>query len=302
MAAVRTLEVMFFSDGAALAGRFFLPAGAMLARPRPCIIATGSWLTVKEQMAQLYAERLAERDFTTFIFDFAGFGQSAGKPPQLEHPDRKIADIIAAVEFVRTMSFVDADVVGYLGICASAQYAMAAAARGAKLRALASVAGWFHDAGSVAPFYGGDDGVAMRLARANDAAVMFAAMGKMPLVPAYAEGDDRAGMFIPLEYYSSPARGAIPAWSNAMAEASWTYWLTFDGLRAASEVAIPAAFVHSEQAVFPDHIRTVAGGMRAGVKQFWTEGDQIQFYDQPKQVTFALDALTPWFVQTLGGS
>jgi fermentation-respiration switch protein FrsA (DUF1100 family) len=294
--------VMFFSGGTALAGRFFLPADAKLARPRPCIMATGSWLTVKEQMAQLYAERLADRGFTTFIFDFVGFGQSAGEPRQLEHPARKVADIIAAVEFVRTMSFVDADAVAYLGICASAQYAMAAAARGAKLRALASVAGWFHDAGSVAPFYGGDDGVAMRLERASDAAVMFAAAGKMPIVPAYAEGDDRAGMFIPLEYYSSSARGAIPAWANAMAEASWTYWLTFDGLRAASEVAIPAAFVHGAQAVFPDHIRAVASAMRADVKQFWTEGDQIQFYDQPKQVTFALDALTPWFLQTLGSS
>jgi fermentation-respiration switch protein FrsA (DUF1100 family) len=302
MASVRTLEVMFFSGGAALTGRFVLPADARLTRPRPCIIATGSWLTVKEQMAQLYAERLAQRGFTTFIFDFAGFGQSGGAPRQLEQPARKIADIIAAVEFVGTLSFVDADAVAYLGICASAQYAMAAAARGAKLRALASVAGWFHDAESVAPFYGGDDGVAMRLARANDAAVVFAATGNMPTVPAYAEGDDRAGMFIPLEYYSSPARGAIPAWANAMAEASWTYWLTFDGLRAASEVAIPAAFVHGAQAVFPDHIRVVSSAMRADVKQFWTEGDQIQFYDQPKQVTFAMDALTPWFLQTLGSS
>ena len=70
----------------------------------------------------------------------------------------------------------------------------------------------------------------------------------------------------------------------------------------ASEVKIPAAFVHSEQAVFPDHIRAVAGAMRADVKQFWTDGDQIQFYDQPKQVTFALEALTPWFAQTLGRS
>ena len=143
MAAVRKLEVMFFSGGTALAGRFFLPADAKLARPRPCIIATGSWLTVKEQMAQLYAVHGVYH----FIFDFAGFGQSSGEPRQLEHPVRKIADIIAAVEFVRTMSFVDADAVGYLGICASAQYAMAAAARGAKLRTLASVAGWFHDAG-----------------------------------------------------------------------------------------------------------------------------------------------------------
>src|SRR5882724_4856163 len=302
MTAARTLEVMFFSGGASLAGRFILPADAKLTQPRPCIIATGSWLTVKEQMAQLYAKRLARRGFATFIFDFAGFGQSGGAPRQLEHPVRKIADMIAAVEFVRTMSFVDADAVAYLGICASAQYAMAAVARGAKLRALASVAGWFHDAASVAPFYGGDDGVAMRLARANAAALIFAATGSTPVVPAYAEGDDRAGMFIPLEYYSSPARGAIPAWSNTMAEASWTYWLTFDGLRAASEVAIPAAFVHAEQAVFPDHIRAVAGAMRADVKQFWTEGDQIQFYDQPKQVTFAMDALTPWFVQTLGGA
>ena len=58
---------------------------------------------------------------------------------------------------------------GYVGICASAQYALAAIARGARIRSFVSIAGWYHDAGSVASFYGGADGARMRIGRAREA-------------------------------------------------------------------------------------------------------------------------------------
>ena len=47
------------------------------------------------------------------------------------------------------------------------------------------------------------------------------------------EGDDRAAMSLPLAYYGSADRGAVPSWTNAMAELSWLSWLTFDGLTGA---------------------------------------------------------------------
>jgi fermentation-respiration switch protein FrsA (DUF1100 family) len=88
---------------------------------QPAVVVTGSWLTVKEQMADLYAARLAELGYTAITFDFAGFGDSGGDLRQVELPDRKIADIRAATEFVSTLSFVEPGRVGYLAVCASAQ-------------------------------------------------------------------------------------------------------------------------------------------------------------------------------------
>jgi uncharacterized protein len=65
------------------------------------VIVTGSWLTVKEQMALLYAGRLAALGYAAFVFDFAGFGESGGESRQAEIPTRKIADLCAAADFSR---------------------------------------------------------------------------------------------------------------------------------------------------------------------------------------------------------
>jgi uncharacterized protein len=34
----------------------------------------------------------------------------------------------------------------------------------------------------------------------------------------------------------------------------------------------------------------------------WEDGSQIDFYDQPRQVDAAINAVTNWFAQTLGAA
>lgn len=266
-----------------------------LVEPQPAIVVTGSWLTVKEQMADLYAARLAERGYTVFTFDFAGFGASDGTPRQAELPARKIDDIIAATRAVSTLSFVRPGAIGYLGICASAQYAVRAIAAGAPIAAFASVAGWFHDARSVTPFYGGADGVTRRLDRAADALAAYQRTGEVRTVPAYEAGNERAGMFLDLDYYGSPERGAVPTWTNEMAELSWAYWLTFDGLSAAPRVQVPSLFVHGDGCVLPENLRAVAGRIAGPAETVWAGGTQVDFYDQEPQVALAVDAADDHF-------
>ena len=186
---IHIFSVVFTNGDAALAGRFYRNT-VDLTQKQPSVLVTGAWLTVKEQMADTYARALAELGYTVFTFDFAGFGQSGGAPRQTEIPARKISDILAAVDFVETMSFVKPGAVGYLGICGSAQYVLAALARGARIKSFASVAGWFHDAGSVAPFYGGAEGVERRIELATRAMDQFLKTGKSESVPAYKEGDE----------------------------------------------------------------------------------------------------------------
>jgi uncharacterized protein len=110
-------------------------------RPAPAILVTGSWLTVKEQMPDLYARRLAQRGFTAITFDFAGFGSSGGGLRQAELPVSKMRNLFAVVDWVRTLSAVDADRIGLLGVCASAQYGLGAMARGLSVASFVSVAG-----------------------------------------------------------------------------------------------------------------------------------------------------------------
>ncbi len=290
--------IIFLAHGVPLVGRFYRKTQRIDER-QPGVIVTGSWLTVKEQMPAVYARKLAEAGYTAFTFDFTGFGESRGVPRQAELPARKISDIIAAAEFIGTLSFVDRNNIGHLAICASAQYALAAIARGARIHSFAGVAGWFHDAKSVAPFYGGTEGVATRLDRGREALERYLRDGEVTMVPAYAAGNDRAGMFFPLDYYANPNRGAIPAWKNQMAEMSWLYWLSFDGLSASDEVATPVILVHGDDCVLPQNAREVHARLRGPKELVWTSGGQVDFYDQPALVEKAIGAVVPWFDKTL---
>lgn len=104
---------------------------------QPTVVVTGSCLTVQDQMPAQYAEGLAAHGFTAFTLDLSGFGKSDGALRQTEMPSRTI-DEIPAADFVSTMSLVERGGGDHLAICASAQYAVAAIARGARIRSGAS--------------------------------------------------------------------------------------------------------------------------------------------------------------------
>jgi uncharacterized protein len=87
-------------------------------------------------------------------------------------------------------------------------------------------------------------------------------------------------MFFELDYYANPWRGAVPEWKNEMAEMSWLFWLTFDGVRSAGEVSVPTLMVHSDGCVFPEHAKAVHAALRGPKQIEWTQGSQIDFYDQ----------------------
>jgi hypothetical protein len=108
-------------------------------------------------------------------------------------------------------------------------------------------------------------------------------------------------MFFELDYYANPRRGAVPQWKNEMAEMSWLFWLTFDGVRSAAEVTVPTLMVHSDGCVFPEHAKAVHAMLRGPRQIEWTDGTQIDFYDQAKPVTDAVSLALSHFRTTLGG-
>jgi fermentation-respiration switch protein FrsA (DUF1100 family) len=286
---IHRTPLTFFRQDLKLAGQLFRNTDRLDVR-QPAIIVTGSWLTVKEQMPELYATRLAERGYTTFTFDFAGFGESAGEPRQAEFPDRKVSDLIAAADFLSTLSLVEPNALSHLAICATAQYGLVALARGSRVDRFISIAGWYHDTTSVAAFYGGLPGVSRRLEAARAALERYRATGYVEMAPAYRPGDETAGMFFESDYYANASRGAVPAWRNEMATLSWTPWLLFDGLAAADRVDKPSLFVHSDGCVFPDNVRVVHSKLRGPKQLLWASGTQTDFYDQPEQVDLAVNA------------
>ena len=65
--------------GLSLQETYFYPKNFDAQKQYPAIVVSGSWTTVKEQMAGLYAEKLAETGFITLAFDFRNFRRKRGR-------------------------------------------------------------------------------------------------------------------------------------------------------------------------------------------------------------------------------
>lgn len=298
MEPVTTRRVAFEAGPATLVGTLHLPAAAD--GPAPGVVVSGTWTSVKEQMADRYAEAMAARGFVALSFDFTGFGESGGALRDVEDPQRKIADHHAAVTFLARRDEVDPARVAALGVCASAGYTTVNAVADRRVRALALVAPWLHDADIVEEAYGGAEGVAARIAAANAARERFEAGGEIAYVRAQDRDDPDAAMPFPAPFYEDPERGGIPQWPNRFAVMAWTGWLTFDPIRYARRVAVPTLMVHSEDAAIPQGARRFSAQLRAPKREVWTDGEQWDFYDGPAHVARAADAAAEHFQDVLG--
>jgi fermentation-respiration switch protein FrsA (DUF1100 family) len=94
---------------------------------------------VKEQSANLYATKLAEQGFVTMSLDLSFWGESDGQPRNLVAPEIYTEDFSAAVDYLRTQSFVDAERIGALGICGSGSFVVSAAKIDPRIKAVATV-------------------------------------------------------------------------------------------------------------------------------------------------------------------
>jgi uncharacterized protein len=200
----RVEAVAFRSGDATLAGNFYMPAGVADTDRLPVSVVTGTWTSVKEQMADRYAAKLAERGVAGLSFDFTGFGASGGEPRDLESPARKARDIHYAVSFLRKHPAVDPARIGCLAICASAGYAVTNAIDDPPVSLLALVAPWLHDAALVRDVYGGDDGVRERIRAGTAARERYERSGVVEYVPAADADDPRAAM--PMRSISTETR------------------------------------------------------------------------------------------------
>jgi fermentation-respiration switch protein FrsA (DUF1100 family) len=290
-------HVTFAGDTTKLTGNLFLPDGAE--GPVPAVVVAGTWTSVKEQMADRYADQLARRGFAALSFDFTGYGESAGEPRDFESPERKVRDIGAALDFLAGHPAVDEGQLGALGICAGAMYASACAAEDARVRSLALVAPWLHDRRICEENYGGPEGIKAKKAAAAEARRTYEKTGEVTYVPVVSGSDPDAAMPFDIDFYLNPERGGIPQWPNRFAVMAWPGWLDLDAVAIAPRLTAPVLLVHSEKAAIPDGARRFYDGL-AGPREFrWTEGDQFDFYDQSPQVGLAADAAAEHFARTL---
>ncbi len=93
---------------------------------------------VKGQSANLYATKMAEQGFVTMSLDLSFWGESDGQPRNAVSPDIYAEDFSAAVDFLRTESFVDKERIGAIGVCGSSSFVISAAKVDPRIKAIAT--------------------------------------------------------------------------------------------------------------------------------------------------------------------
>lgn len=105
----------------------------------PAIVVAHPNGGIKEQVAGLYAQRLAERGYITITMDAAYQGGSGGEPRSVDKPQFRIEDIHGAADFITRYAGVDAERLGLLGICGGGGYSLSAAKADKRFKSIATL-------------------------------------------------------------------------------------------------------------------------------------------------------------------
>lgn len=122
-----------------VAGNLFVPKEMKAGDKYPAIIVGHPMGAVKEQSANLYATKMAERGFVTLSIDLSYWGESEGEPRNAVLPEIYAEAFSAAVDYLGTRPFIHREHIGVIGICGSGSFAISAAKIDPRLKAIATI-------------------------------------------------------------------------------------------------------------------------------------------------------------------
>ncbi len=136
--AKRTVSVP--GPGWDIAADLILPPGFDETATYPAIISAHPIGSCKEQTAgTVYGPALAAEGFVVIAFDASYQGASGGEPRWTEDPTKRVADFSYVADYLTTLSYVDADRIGVLGICGGGGYATNATMLERRIKVLGAV-------------------------------------------------------------------------------------------------------------------------------------------------------------------
>ncbi|HEY8235305.1 MAG TPA: alpha/beta hydrolase, partial [Gaiellaceae bacterium] len=259
--------------------------------PSGMVVAVGPLTSVKEQAAGTYAQAMAERGYAALAFDYRYFGESEGRPRQFENPDANIEDIKNAATALLADERLTGRPLFGLGVCFGAGPMARSVAEDPRFRAFAGVAGVYTDNAKTRANMG--NAYRAKIDRGLAAERKWLETGEAEIIPAVAS--DGGDVAMPLreayEFYGTP-RGGVPNYVNGYAVQSLAHSLPFDARSAADAINVPVLIVHSEKALAPDLAHAFFAAVKSPKQELWLESQgQIDFYDDPRLVTPAADAV-----------
>ncbi|MBP1670097.1 MAG: alpha/beta hydrolase [Bacteroidetes bacterium] len=131
--------VRYNLNGIDIAANVYTPADYNPSKGYPAIVVAHPNGGVKEQVAGLYAQRLAEAGYITVAADASYQGASGGEPRNVDKPANRIEDIRGMADYITQYPGVNAEHLGVLGICGGGGYTLAAAQTDKRFKAVATL-------------------------------------------------------------------------------------------------------------------------------------------------------------------
>jgi fermentation-respiration switch protein FrsA (DUF1100 family) len=131
--------VTYKLNGIEISANVYTPARYDPSKRYPAVVVAHPNGGVKEQVAGLYAQRLAESGYISIAADASYQGASGGEPRNVDKPANRIEDIRGMADFITQYAGVNADRLGVLGICGGGGYTLKAAQTDKRFKAVATL-------------------------------------------------------------------------------------------------------------------------------------------------------------------
>ncbi|WP_330925903.1 alpha/beta hydrolase [Candidatus Sororendozoicomonas aggregata] len=126
-------NIAFLSHDQNISGHLYCPE--KFKAPLPVVILCHTFCGVKDWLLPSYAIFFAQNGYAALTFDYRGFGQSQGESGRF-NTERQVEDILAAIDYIKCLDFIDADRIALWGSFFGGANAIVAAACDKRVKCL----------------------------------------------------------------------------------------------------------------------------------------------------------------------
>lgn len=300
--------VTYRLNGLQIAANVYTPAGYDPVKEYPAVAVAHPNGGVKEQVAGLYAQRLAEQGFITIAMDAAYQGASEGEPRQTDKPANRVEDIHGMADFLAGFPGVNTDWIGLLGICGGGGYSVKAAQSDKRFKALATVS--MFNSGRARRNGLNDssiDTIQDRLQQASQARALQAIGGRVDYIGDTLPSAEQIAALPPGSLYQEGFEYYLDTHHHPRSYSRYTTsslmdLMTFDSADQAGLIDQPLLMIAGSKAdtkYMTDDVFAKATGTTDKTLHVIEGATHIQTYWVTDYVADALAQLTPFFTRTL---
>jgi pimeloyl-ACP methyl ester carboxylesterase len=236
------LDADFASGSERCAAWLYLPVGV----DSPAVVVMGHGFAAQRDFRlPAFAEAFASRGYAVLLFDYRGFGESAGMPRQLVSPRRHLQDWSAAVDHAANLPQIDRQRIALWGSSFGGGHALVTAARRPEVRAVIAQVPYVDSLSTLKRLKPGE---LLQAAGSGIRDLWRAVAGRDPYtVPVYGRPGEFACMNTP-ESASGYAALVPPdsAWTNACPARIFLTLPMYRPIASAARIEVPALLLGAE--------------------------------------------------------